>query len=478
MRLLPSSLQAPLRWFRRTVAVVVAVYAVAGFVALRLGPAPATVDGRVFALGGGGDRAGELQITQADLPPVGVPVPTAGPAPLPAVGPGALPAGADGPSALPSPVAPAASVVRGALSVHTERSHDAEGTLEEVGAAARRTKLDFVILGDHPGPWMEEGARAFRPRVLADVLVVPGLELVVAGTGRTLAVGLDTATALWEGSLEALTRRADSLGGFLSVVHPRSPRARERWTGADAGTVHAWESLDISEMARMSTGDIWLPHRVVSLLGGMAVGGGQGTLARMWRNGTRTPALLSYDSARAVRPVALTGGLNHHPKARLGSLLFPHYEPFFRTVVNHVTVEGGLGGDPVEARGRLLNALRKGRLFVTLGDSDGARGFDVYGSNGGDPPAPMGGRTGWRPGSALHVQLPPDGPERTLVRLVGDGGRDLWLEVEGRDELAIPVESPGIYRVEVFRPGLPLGPWRFDLRPWILSNPVEFYPAD
>ena len=98
--------------------------------------------------------------------------------------------------------------------------------------------------------------------------------------------------------------------------------------------------------------------------------------------------------------------------------------------------------------------------------------------------------TGWRQtvrwspwaagqhGTSLHVQLPRGGPDRTLVRLIRDGGRDLWLEVESRGELDIPVESPGTYRVEVFHPGLRLGPWRFDLRPWILSNPLEFYPAD
>lgn len=441
--------------------VAVPLYAVAGFVSLRLGPGPATMDGNAFLLVGNPSS------------PVFPAVSAALPADRETRAPLRMPSTGIGPGEPREPV-----VVRGALSVHTERSHDAEGSLDEVGAAARRAGLDFVVLGDHPGDWMDGGAEALAPRVRDQVLLVPGLELVVANTGRTLAVGLDTATATWEGGLQALTQRADSLQGFLSVVHPRSPRARERWQGLEVGSIHAWESLDISEMARTVTGDVWLPYRVVSLLGGMAVGGGQGSLARWWTDGTRTPALLSYDSVRTAGPVTLTGGLNHHPKARVGSFLFPHYEPFFRTVVNHVMVEGGLAGDPVEARGRLLSSLRAGRLFVTLGGADGADGFDVHGLDLAGNTIPMGGRAPWHPGSRLHVQLPRGGPGRVLVRLVRDGGRDLWLDVKSRGQLAVPVDSPGIYRVEVFHPGLRLGPWRFDLRPWILSNPVEFYPAD
>ena len=38
--------------------------------------------------------------------------------------------------------------VRGALSVHSGRSGDSEGTFDEVGAAAARATLDFVVLGE------------------------------------------------------------------------------------------------------------------------------------------------------------------------------------------------------------------------------------------------------------------------------------------------------------------------------------------
>ncbi|HSG50309.1 MAG TPA: hypothetical protein VLA43_20955 [Longimicrobiales bacterium] len=368
------------------------------------------------------------------------------------------------------------TVVRGVLSVHTGRSHDAEGSLEQVALAARRTGLDFVVLGDHPGDWMEEGPNVMEPRHEEGVLLVPGLELVVSGVGRTLAVGLDTLPARWEGSVESLSARADSLGGFLSVVHPRSPRSRERWNGLAAPGVHAWESFDISEMARLRLKDPWAAYHVASFLGSLAVGRGDASLRGLWRERTATPALLSYDSARASRPLALTGGLNHHPKARWGDALFPAYEPFFRTVVNHVLLgPEGLDPDPVTARGQILAALKAGRVYVTLGNPAGAEGFHLDGVKAEGPPLEMGDRAPWTPGAELRLQLPRGGGRGLLVRILRDGREAAWVRAAAGEELRWSTREPGVYRVEVFQAGLRLGAMRLGFRPWILSNPVEFY---
>jgi hypothetical protein len=377
---------------------------------------------------------------------------------------------------VPELVSSGDAVVRGALSVHTGRSHDAVGTFPEVAAAAATAGLDFVVLGDHPGDWMSGPDGDMTPFREEGVLVVPGLELVVANVGRTLAVGIDTLTVQWEAGIPALARRADSLGGFVSVVHPRSPKARERWDGLESPGIHAWESFDVSEMARARVRERALtPYRLASFLGGLAVGRGEGALSLMWREGTNTPALLSYDSVRAERPVALTGGLNHHPKARIGPVLFPRYEPFFRTVVNHVAVEGGVEGDPVEASRRLLASLRAGRLFVTLGPGHDAGGFDLRGRGGGGEWVAMGGAAPWHEGATLEVTLPAGGYSRLLVRILRDGREERWLSARRGTHLSVPAGSPGVYRVEVFRAGVRLGGVRFNARPWIISNPLEFY---
>ncbi len=370
------------------------------------------------------------------------------------------------------------TVVKGAISVHTGRSHDAEGTLEEVAAAAAESDLDFVVLGDHVGDWAAEGASALVPRRIQGVLLLPGLELAVQDAGRVLAVGLDTLPRDWTGTVEELADRVHAEDGFLSVVHPRSPRDRERWkTGLPPG-IDAWESFDISEMARLRQGEPLVGYRVIALLTGLAVGQGQKSLTRLWREGTATPALLAYDSVRAEERVALTGGLNHHPKARILGGLFPAYQPFFRTVVNHLPLGAPLDPDPAIAQGQILDALRRGDLFVTLGDAGDVEDFGLL-AVGADGSAVRMSEAGSWPGEArLVVSLPSRARGTLPVRILRDGEEAAWLQGVGGDRLQWELPGPGVYRVEVFKGGWKVGGLRVGFQPWILSNPVELQASD
>lgn len=362
--------------------------------------------------------------------------------------------------------------VLGVSSVHTGRSGDAEGTFDEVATSARRAGLDFVLIGDHPGPWLD-APDALEPLHREGVLLVPGQELVVDGVGRTLAIGLDTLVDRWRGSVPALARRIDAAGGFVAVVHPRSPRGRERWTGIDAPGLHAWEALDVSEVARIRLADRWAAYHLTSFLGGLVAGWADESVLRLNREGVAAPGLLAYDSARAAAPLTLLAALNHHPKARIAGRLVPGYTPFFRTHVNHVLLAPLPSGDAHAARARLLDGLRRGRTFVSLGGAAEARGFRLAGRSAGEE-AGMGEALAWTPGSELLVRLPAAGPEQMLVRVLADGVEVGWAAGSAGSVLAVTVDRPGIWRVEVHRAGRALGPVRFDLRPWILSNPVEF----
>ena len=374
-------MSGPTRWTRvrkgvwttaKLLALVVALYLVVGFVAIRTGSDP--VD-----LSLGGDPA-------------------------------------------PAPSPPAAEVrqtlVRGAISVHTGRSHDAEGTFDEVAEAGAATGLDFVVLGDHVGDWADEG------------------------------------------------------DGFLSIVHPRSSRGRERWNGLGVSGIDAWESFDVSEMARMRQNEALVGYRIAGILASMATGRGHESIARFWKEGTETPALLAYDSVRASTPMVLTGGLNHHPKARVLGHLIPAYGTFFRTVVNHVMLPEPLVDDPFRARAQLLDALRSGRLFVTLGDGNEILDFDFWAVDGGGSAMVMGARGPWTGSGVLGIRVPSEAG-RTVVRVLRDGGEVAWLDARGGEVLGWDVPGPGSYRVELFKAGWKVGGLRFGFRPWIVSNPVE-----
>lgn len=364
-----------------------------------------------------------------------------------------------------------AHVVRGVLSVHSGRSHDAEGTLEEVAAAAERTGLDFVVLGDHVGDWIEEPG-AVAPRRVGTPLLVPGLEMVVEGRGRVLVFGLDTLPQRWEGELDELVERVDPEEGFVSVVHPRSPRTRESWKSQVAEGTHAWESFDVSEMARARLKEPWALYHLVNFLAALPVGRADEVVVGMWRERFETPAILAYDSIRTSAFTTLTGGLNHHPKARIAGGLFPAYEPFFRSVVNHVALDAPLAEDPYEARGQLARGLRGGRVFVSLGHPDEAEGFRVWVEGDGGRVLRPGDRGDAEGDERLLVRVPTEAPGRVIVAVVRDGRHASWVRARPGETISLSAGT-GVVRVEVYHAGAGIPGGRIGMRPWLLSNPIE-----
>lgn len=422
--------------FRRVVrvaAVVVVVYAVIGFFSARLAPAPAEWV-EVLAEGSDSPRAASgvgVRGLDTDAPEVRRWLEERG------------------------------VELRGAVSVHSGRSHDAEGTFAEVAEAALGADLDFVILGDHPNDWLDVPG-ALDPVVVDSTVLIPGQEMVIESKGRALVVGLDADTLVrrWEGEVADLSARVAAVDGFISVVHPRSPRGRERWqVGVDAPGVHAWESIDMSEVARLRLADRWAPYHIVSFLIGLATGTSHRPVLHLNRERASAPGLLAYDSARIRQPLTLTAALNHHPKARIAGRLVPSYAAFFRTFTNHVLVPEAPGSEPMRAREVVLDGIRSSRVYVSLGRASEATGFDFRRF---DPTLPT-----------IGLRLPPDAPGAMAVRLLRDGEEVAWTRGLPGEVLAFDVPPGGLYRVEVYRAGIPLGPWRYGMSLWILSNPVD-----
>jgi hypothetical protein len=71
----------------------------------------------------------------------------------------------------------------------------------------------------------------------------------------------------------------------------------------------------------------------------------------------------------------------------------------------------------------------------------------------------MGEQAPYSPGMAT-IKVPRSG----LIRIVRNG---LLLKRDYGKELDLPIEEPGVYRVEVYKRTLLFG-WR----PWIFSNPI------
>ena len=399
----------------------------------------------------------------------------------------------------PLPPAPAARAA-GAIHVHTGRSHDAVGTEAELARAARAAGLDFVFLADHRSADSppEEWERAARWE--DGVLLVRGQEIRVEGVGKVLVDHLDTAVVSWTGGAERLFARLERDSAFAVVAHPRG-RPGDTWRPDGAPGMAAWEVFDVADVTRRRLESPTVVYHLVALLGGELTGRAEHNWLRLYRDGFRDPGVAAFDSlwgggaggagadgpdadgldatARPPGPAArpgptAVGGLDMHAKIRLpGGRLFPAYSYSMRTIVNHVALGAPLGSGPEEAARALTAAVGRGDVFVSFGDTEGARRFRVGLATPASGHVRPGGAARGTDGLRLEAGFAAD-PGRVAYRVVRDGGEVGWWRGPG---LVWPVDAPGAYRVEVHRYSARLGRLVWNLRPWIFTNPVLVRPA-
>lgn len=193
------------------------------------------------------------------------------------------------------------------------------------------------------------------------------------------------------------------------------------------------------------------------------------------------------------------GGLDMHPKGRLpGGRLFPDYASALRTMINHVALDAPPGPDPVAAARALGAAIRRGDVFVSFGDTEGARGFRMVvtrpGSAAATTPGVAGSRADATPAAGesepLPAHVPPGGtvrmteglrleagfatdPGRVAYRVVRDGREVGWWR---GPNLSWAVAGPGVHRIELHKYSARVGALVWNLRPWIFVNPVLVRP--
>ena len=379
--------------------------------------------------------------------------------------------------------------VAGAIHVHTRRSHDAIGTESEVARAARATGLDFVFLTDHRGAEApaEEWERTARRE--EGVLLVRGQEIRVEGVGKVLIDRLDTAVVSWTGGAESFLARVGRDSAFAVVAHPRG-RPGDMWRLPGAPGMAAWEAFDFADVARRRLASPTVAYHLAALVGGELAGRAEHNWLRLYRDGFRDPGVAAFDSLWGGSGPTAVAGIDMHPRIRLpGGELFPAYESSLRTIINHVALDAPLDSDPEQAARTLGSAIRRGDVFVSFGDAEGARGFRVgivgprraaaaIVTEVGTVPAilvqtPPGGTTSMAEGLRLEAGFAAD-PGRVAYRILRDGHELGWRRGPG---LAWAVDAPGAYRVEVYRYSARLGKLVWNRRPWIFANPVLVRPA-
>lgn len=383
--------------------------------------------------------------------------------------PPALPPVAD-PSALP----PAGPSVLLHLHVHTERSHDAEGTIAEVAEAAERQGVDAVWLSDHlPRGDAPPADPLLKPHFVAGILVGDGRETDLAGgLGRVLVFGADSLPTTRALDLAVLREylRGDTTA-LAVVAHGRGARPRDMWHAGYVPEVHGWEALNVSDAARRRVASAWAPWHLALAVGGLPFGRFHEALARSFGEGFDDPGVVKYDSLARSGPLTALGAGNVHPKTRAPVLgLVPGYDHFFRAVNNRVYLETPLSDDPIEAEAAVNRAIRAGRVVVAVRHGPDSESFVLRAGDASEAVGP-GGRLTFRPGLRLRAGFADGAPGRALVWRVVRDGSDILV---GRgSDLDVPIDEPGVYRVEVERYRFRLGNLMWGRRPWLLANPVR-----
>jgi hypothetical protein len=255
--------------------------------------------------------------------------------------------------AAPAP-APALRDFRAVIHVHSSFSHDSEGRMEEILAAAKKLAIDVVCMTEHPQKGADP-ARSLREgwSGLRDgVLFIQGLEL----RHNLLAIGISRMPA-GEGP-QGVIDDIHAQGGIAIVSHPEEVKAWDfdRFDGMEIWNTHAAmkEALDRKD---------FLP-RVAKRLKE------QPDLLFLELLAEPLDNLARWSEIRASRPCAMIAGNDSHQNVDFFGRKLDPYERSLGFVTTHV-----MATELTPCA--ILEAIRAGRTYVQfeiLGSGPGSLG--------------------------------------------------------------------------------------------------------
>jgi hypothetical protein len=162
------------------------------------------------------------------------------------------------------------------------------------------------------------------------------------------------------------------------------------------------------------------------------------------------------------RIVGIGGSDAHAFIYRFGflSLQIFSYSYIFKTINTYLLMEEKLALDFQTAKAQILSAIKEGRVYISFDSLAKGSGFNFYALSG-EKQYLMGSALVFTPGLILEAKVP---LKSALIKLVRNGR---VIHSAGGNSLHFPVQSPGIYRLEVYYKKLLSRP-----RPWIYSNPI------
>lgn len=342
----------------------------------------------------------------------------------------------------------------GVIHLHSAYSYDGRTPLAEIISAARQNGLAFLLLTDHATlRARDDGFEGWQE----GVLVVVGEE-IAPRFNHYLAFGLREPVSPPDETAEippqAYIDRVLDLGGMGFIAHPDH-------AGTELFHVkhYPWTDWRVAGYTGLGIWDFmtdWqgsLSGRLRALL--------SYAFPAYFLRGPSPKTLARWDSLTRERRVVGIGELDNHDSLKrfwgITLSVFP-FRRAFGLIRTHVLTERPFSGNSGGDIAALLDALKKGRAYVSLDYYRPATGFSLILTEN-DRSATMGDEFALERSAELAIRV----PHRARIRVIRNGA--LFHETTGTG-LSLAIGEPGVYRAEAELAVLGRR------RSWIFSNPV------
>lgn len=348
---------------------------------------------------------------------------------------------------------------KGVIHVHSWLGGHSAGGFGEIVQAARANGLSFVVMTEHPAPYVNT-AEATLKGFHEGVLFINGSEVTATGEERLFIL---PGIAPPQATAQGLVTEAKTQGRLAFVAYPEQVRdwGLQGYDGIEIYNLYT-NSKEVS-YGLLFFDLLWSYWSYPDLLFTTFY-------AKPEANLKKWDELNASDGSR--RLVAIAGndshanvgiGLHEQTGEEIFGINLDPYERSFRVVRNHVLVEKG---QPLSAE-TLLAALGRGHSFISFDLLGDAGGFRFTAENASERKV-MGDEIALAPGASQGgVRLSVTTPVRGRLVFLRDG--QVIHEEREAESKELTVDRQGAYRVEVYLDQLrrPLSE-----KPWIISNPI------
>lgn len=320
----------------------------------------------------------------------------------------------------------------GVVHVHSFLGGHSDGTFTEIIAAAQANRLHFVIMTEHTEKEFDTAALTLKG-IHGGVLFINGNEVSGENGDRLLVLPDGLSIAAYPTEFKSW----DTPGLDGIEVYNVFTNARR------INPVVAFFDVLWSKSAYP---DLMFAHYFQRPDEGL----------KRWDQALARARLTAVGGADAHANIG--AGLRDGSGNKLLGIKLDPYDVSFRLVRLHVLIEKDRAFDA----GAVLEAVRRGHCYIGfdfLGDSSG---FSFHAESAGERKI-QGDEIMLQPDTRLLVQT----PVSSRIVLLRDG--EAILDEAGVKTKELAISERGVYRVEVYLPGL--GPLVAQ-KPWIISNPI------